>query len=419
MQSIANKAHRRLGVDLITGLLWRDFIGAAVPVDSVADLPEPVAGVINLAPLAHYHFREMVDLGSKVIHLSVAGNTLTGCYSIGSDPTGFFTSSSSPAVLVDAAITGGVRMEHLRIVQNGTGQVVHCSGAGKLNRWEAEFCTFESASTGALGSIHLGTAKLYRCFSTAVKDGWMFSGTSNLELENCVMLQTDGAGGKALLDLGASVFTTLRLSKCSLQTAAGGFAIKGLANSANLSPTSGICEVVESRHSGVGTALGTLTPQDIGFEYRSCFGFRNTATVGSTEMNDNATGNTFGGLGTYSLVAGASSLEAGAPRFTTNGGLSHTLKFVGRHVSPARVSVSVVFTKAGGAQDYSIGLFKGGVMVHDITIAAGPADSRSANFVHIDEAFASDDVYDVRVAALTATDTLTVVSCGLIVQLLA
>jgi hypothetical protein len=393
----------------------------AVFVASVSDLPAPSGGVITLDPHREYYFSTMVDIGTLSIRIPVDGARLFGFASIGGGiagtgfVTGFKTNTSSPAIIVDQEITGHLWLERIRIEQSGTGQILHCTGVGKLDRLETEWFTGVPLGGGALGTLNLGTMKMYRSFFTSVAAGWTLQGTSNVEFEDCVILQTVGGAGNACIDFDSSVFTTLRLEKCSIQTATGGFGVRGLAASANLAATIGAATIVFCRHSGTGTRITGITTQDNGYSWRSNIGFDNSSSVGGLRFSGNAANTTFSGAGVLTVPVGTATVLDGAPRFSSPGSFGITL--VNRSVAPALLTVSGVLDKAGAAQAYQVHLRKNNVVVfvHDIVVEDKPA---AFNFMAIDLTVVTSDVWDIRVSCVGATTAVIVRSLQLVVNIL-
>jgi hypothetical protein len=131
--------------------------------------------------------------------------------------------------------------------------------------------------------------------------------------------------GGTMFKLGTATFDSLTINPIDITLAAGTTFLSGLASSGNIN-AGGIGSVINSRFSGAGTILSTVSIDDDRWNFFGNDNIRDSRPDGLLSMQSNATATTITVAGTYVLAAGTWVIESSsqftgttAGRLTYNG----------------------------------------------------------------------------------------------------
>jgi hypothetical protein len=255
-----------------------------VNVNTLADFPDPVAGVITLEA-KKYLVNGEIDLGTNRI-VAVSGSSLLGD-TLAIDRL-VRTGSPTGALLTVPAAIGNFEVSSLNLDGAAGGTVFDIQGAG------TNFFASTLDVEGDIGTVNATVARFFDCSFTEFDDGITFAGSNVAVLISlCSMRQASGGTG-TVIDITGTYSSTIKFLSTSFFTQSGGTAIKGLASNGNLG--TGATGTVDScEFGGTGTVRDTLTADDLQWVWRNSTGVDGSLTVGQYSMFSNATATTLTG----------------------------------------------------------------------------------------------------------------------------
>jgi len=321
-----------------------------VKVNSLADLPTPVGGVIELVVtpgvgISYIFGANTVDIGAN--RLTITGATV---------------------------VLRGVHRTSSRITSTTTGDFITVSGGGSL---ASEFMVYTCANANFIDFIGNGTSTFLVLQNTVLVSavswgtiagavttslrifnglasssaGFLWTGTLNNEI-NITDTRMSGWAGTAI-DLGTATFDLIVIASGTRLISPGGTTIlSGAASSANLK-VGGRALINDVIFNGTGTALSGITTEDLQWQFGSSNVFvdgttQNTQTdiwdvLGSSETV------TIGGIGTFVAVGGTNWAATTANRFTTT--TAGLITYTGLDDMVLRISAASTIEKVGGGAD--------------------------------------------------------------------
>jgi hypothetical protein len=304
-----------------------------VVVNTIADLPDAVAGVITLEANTLYVQADNVAFSTN--RLVFAANTVysgldslvvTASYT-GTLP--FFTFTNTSGSIKNLKVTHP-NSALLSFTDSGTNvlRVVDVAYAG--------------ASIGTLGGN--GSSVRFTNFSGATtSNGMLLAGNWKILLFQPA-LSSIAAG--TFIDLGTATFDSISITETTLDYPAGAFFISGEPNSGNMN-VGGLSLVSNSRLVGSGTPLEQITPDDSQFTFSQNDSIRDSRPDGLLYIQGNTVASTIASANTPVLAAGTWTIGPLGQFTGTTGG---RLTFVGVKDArlPVTFSVSIAPTLSTG-----------------------------------------------------------------------
>lgn len=347
-----------------TGDTWRDAFDKAndnfdelytsggisnvVKVNSLADFPDPVNGVIEL----------VTSPGAEIVYLIGSLNVNVGANR--------FTITGGEVVI------RGVHRTASRITTATTGTMFTCSDSAFFQEFviidcpNAAFVDFSSSNgflsfanqnliilnCDTLGTIAGAFTSSFRAFTVVntQSGGFLWTGTGNSQINMSNSLAISWAG--TLIDLGTATFDIIELSTDNrFISPSGATILSGMAASGNFT-SSGRGLVSGNIFNGVGTALSGIDTLDLKWE------FKNNVFVDGTTQNTRQLADAFltssetvtiGSIGVYVAVGGTNWDSDISDRFTVStGGLA---TYIGLNTIDVEVNIVSTVEKVGGGAD--------------------------------------------------------------------
>ena len=384
-------------------------------VESLADLPAPIGGIITLPDNTLIRACGAIDLEGNRLNLGV-NSVLVGANAA---IDGFFT--DNPASLV---IATGVDFTCPGLFfQNDTGPIVDFDGQDVASvmvfattfQSSLAFGTILDAVMVSLGSIIL----------TGLADGIVMDGTiPNTSIANTFMLNASGTFTGITIPATATI-GNLEILDTTMQLAPGmtglSFAVGG---------TYTRVTVLGSFFTG-GTALAGVTKGDPRFRFLINVGILDSIVAGQMAFSGNLSGvetvisvtGTFvrpgtGNAGTHPVFVASPPNE----RFSIIGATAPTQQLRYNGLANVQLCVRVTLSvqnQGAGAEGFSARLRQNGVLIPNAVLdgqTGGPAASAGNIGVEALVTAEPGDVFDYEIANLTSTDDLTIssssLSCG-------
>lgn len=251
--------------------VWRIYDSVTPPkppinIQSLADFPAPVAGVITLAADTTYQISGEVDLGTNRIVWG-ARSGIVGTNRVNDRLV--YTGTGTMFTIASGAVVGFFQEIGLR-APNGT--LLDLSGAsGALI--DVAFGTIGTGGTIALSnsfSFSIRASSMVNAFTTT---GFTFTGTSTSALRIFDNLARGNVG--TMFNLGTSIFTVIDIGRNVVDTSVGQTFVSGTTGGANVT-AAGI--LVSNAFTGAGTGVSTITATDTNWFFGS-----NTGVTDSIE----------------------------------------------------------------------------------------------------------------------------------------
>lgn len=237
-----------------------------VIVNAMTDFPAPVAGVITLAADTEYLVGGDLTTSNRFVlsNRSVLGAGDSTNNSITYTGTGtMFTGSNVTAKIKDIT------------VEAATGTLLNVTGSG-AEIFQMLGVTVTSCGTvGTIGSL-LGFQIDQCIFSDIKTNGITFTGAMGTAL---IQSALNNVNGGTFFNLGSATFNALSFISNFTTLASGTFFLSGLASSGNINSGS-LGAVTNSRFSGAGTPLSTVTANDARWQFAENDGIADTRVDG-------------------------------------------------------------------------------------------------------------------------------------------
>lgn len=284
----------------VAGIGQPVFNGTVRWVDSLADLPAPVSGVITLADKTALRLNANLDLeGSRIVG---AGDLTL----IGEDFNNYGLRSTglTGAPLVTCAgelVTRDIRLE------SPAGQACVDLDTGGAASWTAKSTNFEGGIGAILGDVN-----------NVLMEDIGFNGEQALRLTTGVntLAWADTAsfvsGDHLTIEPGASVRRRMRLDDSLIVVAGGASGVTVTA--AELDTERGF-QQEGVRYTGAGTFVNGIDEKDVKVFWKGCEGLPNSGRFGQVGMRNNATATTITTAGVPVKIAGTTTLNAMSQRF--------------------------------------------------------------------------------------------------------
>jgi hypothetical protein len=399
---VIGTADAKTGDNLFTGATkinanFTELFSAAtltrrVIVNTIADLPAAVGGVITLA--ANTLYVQADDVAFSTSRLVFGANTVY---------------SGLDSLVVTASYTGTLPFLTFTNISGSTKNIkfVHPnsplysftdSGTNVLRIVDVAYA---GASIGTFGGN--GSSVRFTNFSgSTTSNGLLLAGNWKAFLFQPA-LSSIAAG--TFIDLGTATFDSISVTETTLDYPAGAFFMSGEPNSGNIN-TGGLATISKTRLTGSGTPLEQITPDDARFTFSQNDKIRDSRSDGILYIQGNTVATTIASANTPALAAGVWTIGPLGQFTGTTGG---RLTYVGGKDArlPITISVSVAPTLSTGIA-MSVYIAINGTIVAGSrgrgTGSAGLPDSITIPWQHT---FTTNDFLEVFVENNTnATDIL-------------
>jgi hypothetical protein len=399
---VIGAADAKLGDNLFTGatkinanfteLFAVSTLTRRVVVNTIADLPAAVGGVITLAANTLYVQADDVDFstsrlvfGANTVYAGLDSLVVTASYT-GTLPFLTFTNISGS--------TKNIKFVH----PNSPLFSFTDSGTNVLRVVDVAYV---GASIGTFGGN--GSSVRFTNFSgSTTSNGLLLAGNWKAFLFQPA-LSSIAAG--TFIDLGTATFDSISVTETTLDYPAGAFFMSGEPNSANMN-ANGLATITKTRLTGSGTPLEQITPDDAQFTFSENNKIRDSRSDGILYIQGNTVATTIASANTPVLAAGVWTIGPVGQFTGTTGG---RLTYVGGKDArlPITLSVSVAPTLSTGIA-MSVYIAINGTIVagsrRQGTGSAGLPTSITAPWQHT---FTTNDYVEVFVENNTnATDIL-------------
>jgi hypothetical protein len=304
-----------------------------VIVNTIADLPAAVGGVITLA--AETLYVQADDVAFSTSRLVFGANTVY---------------SGLDSLVVTASYTGTLPFLTFTNVSGSTKNMkfVHPnsplysftdSGTNVLRIVDVAYA---GASIGTFGGN--GSSVRFTNFSgSTTSNGLLLVGNWKAFLFQPA-LSSIAAG--TFIDLGTATFDSISVTETTLDYPAGAFFMSGEPNSGNMN-TGGLATISKTRLTGSGTPLEQITPDDAKFTFSENDSIRDSRSDGLLYIQGNTVASTIASANTPVLAAGTWTI---GPTGQFNGTASGRLTYIGGKDArlPVTFSVSIAPTLSTG-----------------------------------------------------------------------
>lgn len=334
-------------------LLWAT---KAKYVNSVSDLPTPIAGVITLAANTTYFLANDINV------------------------------SANRFVFSDRSILRGLESLNITLTYTGTGDLFTMSNvtsrvgdmtvsatSGRLFNWTdtlgLELRVVNLQSTSAQYGTFTGALSILRF--TNVSPVFTTGGLTFAGSWASVLWEVSGAGvlGGTFFDLGTATFNSILVDKTLMTLAAGTTFLSGLADSGNIL-AGGVGTVLLTRIGGTGTPLSGITVDDALWEFFHNDEIADTRPDGLLSMQGNTTETVIATATVPVLVAGTWVVER-ASQFT--GDVNGRLTYNGGKPVTVPITAGVSAEPASGTNK-TIGAF---IAINGTAVANSRATTRT------------------------------------------
>jgi hypothetical protein len=304
-----------------------------VIVNTIADLPAAIGGVITLA--AETLYVQADDVAFSTSRLVFGANTVY---------------SGLDSLVVTASYTGTLPFLTFTNVSGSTKNMnfVHPNSPlysftdSGTNVLRVVDVAYTGASIGTFGGN--GSSVRFTNFSGATtSNGMLLAGNWKAFLFQPA-LSSIAAG--AFIDLGTATFDSISVTETTLDYPAGAFFISGEPNSGNMN-AGGLATISKSRLTGSGTPLEQITPDDAKFTFSENDSIRDSRSDGLLYIQGNTVASTIASANTPVLAAGTWTI---GPTGQFNGTASGRLTYIGGKDArlPVTFSVSIAPTLSTG-----------------------------------------------------------------------
>jgi hypothetical protein len=304
-----------------------------VVVNSIADLPAAVGGVITLA--AETLYVQADDVAFSTSRLVFGANTVY---------------SGLDSLVVTASYTGTLPFLTFTNVSGSTKNMnfVHPNSPlysftdSGTNVLRVVDVAYTGASIGTFGGN--GSSVRFTNFSGATtSNGMLLAGNWKAFLFQPA-LSSIAAG--AFIDLGTATFDSISVTETTLDYPAGAFFISGEPNSGNMN-AGGLATISKSRLTGSGTPLEQISPDDAQFTFSENDSIRDSRSDGLLYIQGNTVASTIASANTPVLATGTWTI---GPTGQFNGTAGGRLTYIGGKDArlPVIFSVSIAPTLSTG-----------------------------------------------------------------------
>jgi hypothetical protein len=304
-----------------------------VVVNSIADLPAAVGGVITLA--AETLYVQADDVAFSTSRLVFGANTVY---------------SGLDSLVVTASYTGTLPFLTFTNVSGSTKNMnfVHPNSPlysftdSGTNVLRVVDVAYTGASIGTFGGN--GSSVRFTNFSGATtSNGMLLAGNWKAFLFQPA-LSSIAAG--AFIDLGTATFDSISVTETTLDYPAGAFFISGEPNSGNMN-AGGLATISKSRLTGSGTPLQQISPDDAQFTFSENDSIRDSRSDGLLYIQGNTVASTIASANTPVLATGTWTI---GPTGQFNGTAGGRLTYIaGKDARlPVTFSVSIAPTLSTG-----------------------------------------------------------------------
>lgn len=339
-----------------------------VIVNSVDDLPTPVANVITLEENATYSLQGLIDLGVNRL-VVVTGIEI---FSENRQTRGF--SSDNAGAMMTASDGGAFILRELQLVSTA-GKLFDLSAGGSVSF--DSIIMFQSAAASTIDAMN--TVSFRNC---GIVDGgsgvfgFLWSG-ANGEFNVSESFFQNWTG--TLFDFGTATFSRGMIvgGGNRFLTASGATAIDGAASSANF-PAGVFGLVYANKFTGLGTYLATITEQDNRWQFTENGGLDETKTDAINRLSANVTATVISTINTPVLVAGTWTVVDNAQTTSTTAGrVTIDTEEAGRLPVDATLNIQMA---TGGTKTVTAYIAVNGTVVANSGI---PIQVSSSPFLHI------------------------------------
>jgi hypothetical protein len=340
---VIGAANAKLGDNLFTGATkindnFTELYAVAtltrrVIVNTIADLPTAVGGVITLAANTFYVQADDVAfstsrlvLGVNTVYSGLDSLVVTASYT-GTLP--FFTITNASGSVKDIRVT------------HPNSPLFSFSDSG-TNVLRVSDVAYTGASIGTFGGN--GSSARFTNFSgSTTSNGMLLAGNWKAFLFQPA-LSSIAAG--TFIDLGTATFDSISVTETTLDYPAGAFYISGEPNSGNMN-AGGLATISKSRLTGSGTPLEQITPDDAQFTFSANDSIRDSRSDGLLYIQGNTVASTIASANTPVLAAGTWTVGPTGQFTGTTGG---RLTYIGGKDArlPVTFSVSIAPTLSTG-----------------------------------------------------------------------
>ncbi|MCK4858254.1 MAG: hypothetical protein KAT58_09820 [candidate division Zixibacteria bacterium] len=372
-----------------------------VYVNSVDDLPTPVAGVITLVDNTNYRISGAVNLGTDRLTLGennavYAGNrfapliTYTGTGSLFTGVDKHFQLSN---VAIDCPNDGQVY--DLSCTPSSGGKILYHQGVTVFNC--GNFGTFDD-----MDIVNINNSSALNC-----KHGFIIQGTTNWTFFGItkVALTSTNTTFKGI-DLNNSVHQTFELSNLVLRAPAGAIGIEGLANSANIS-SGNLAVVTNGEFSGGLTPTSGITNSDIRWKFKDNAGICDTTQDVLLAFVNNALETTIVTINVPVVVNAVWTVERSS-KFTGTSAGKATCDAEREAIYSVDLSLGLV-SVGGGALDVTMYLAKDGIKIDGSAIKLTISGTVPQN-ASIPWQLSLDEIEYVEVMIANNTSTINVIA---------
>jgi hypothetical protein len=400
-------ANAKLGDDLFTAftktntnfteLFAVSTLVKRVVVNTIADLPTAVSGVITLAADTLYVQANDINLsttrlvfGSNTVYSGLDSLVVTLDY-VGTLP--LFTLSNISGSVRDLKVT------HLNA------PLFSFSDTG-ANALRVTNVSYAGSSIGTFGGSGSGM-RLTNFSGSATSGGMQFTGNWRVFIFEPT-LSTIAAG--SFIDLASATFDAISITETFLDYVAGSFFLSGALASANIN-TGGFAVISKANLKGAGTALQQVTPDDALFNFTNNNAIRDSRSDGILSLQGNAVA-TATGANTPTLTAGTWVVGPVGQFTGTTGG---RLTYIGGKDArlPITFSASLAPTLSTGIAMSAYVAINGVVIANSRRQGTGSAGGPTSITIPWQHTFSTNDYVELFVENNTnATDILVSTAIG-------
>ena len=327
---------RNLSDPLLTNLIF---------VESLSDLPAPVAGVISLADNLTYFFTTEIDLlGSRIVagvNTTILGGSSENCRikSTGLIGTALITSNYSlpmRGITIEADVALNLNGDGVTTAIDWFGvNFTNCANVGTI----ANYSNFIMTDSALLSSANM-----------------IFDGTvGTVGFSQCLFT---GIPGQTTMSVAPTATITRRFRAIySSFVAFGGATALNVSPSATINSEGFILDTIN--FSGGATYLGGLDYNSLKSLFVNCVGIINTSNAGHYRMDNNATITTIGAVNTWTPVLGITIIGYGnSPKFVHT---NQRLTYVGATTQDFYVSGTFTIESVSNNQTFAVTFALNGV----------------------------------------------------------
>jgi len=326
-------------------------------IDSLEALPEPIGGVITLAPNKAYKFVGDVDLlGNRIV---TSGTT--GIKGTTSETSSLTSTGLSPA---EYLVTTDYRMPMRNILIKDVGRAVGVNLLGASTDtnlaldWEA--VNFSGCTTNA----RCGDIDNFNMTNSAVLGSGsiqFFGDVGTIGLDGSIFIGDGGAYSMIDIESTASISRRFR-SIYSAMVAPGSTTAINFDVSATVDNQGYILDTVS--FTGGGTYLSGVDSTSNKALFSNCTGISNSSEISQYYMNNNATVTSIGSVGVPVKIAGTTTSAAITSKFTNT---DNRATYIGSQTKIFKITATLSVSSGNGHQ-VGVYIAKNGVELSDSEI---------------------------------------------------